>query len=163
MKKVFVLISFGLFLATAMVVNPFIGYCDEGVETVGPQSKQTTGDAMKISLKAVFHLDLDQEDRLTLALANIKNLFKEIPAQQCDISVVANGKAVSMFKKNRMAAYAKTIEELHKMGVHFKMCNNALVYHQIRKEDLIDIHETVPAGILEIINLQQNGFAYIRP
>ena len=43
------------------------------------------------------------------------------------------------------------------------MCNNALTAHQIRKEDLIDVYEIVPAGILEIVNLQQKGFAYIKP
>ena len=95
MKKLFMLISFGLLLATAITIYPVIGYCAEGVESTLAQSKQSGDDAMKVSLKAVFHLDLDQEERLILALTNIKNLFKEIPAQQCEISVVANGKAVN--------------------------------------------------------------------
>ena len=43
------------------------------------------------------------------------------------------------------------------------MCRNALANNQIRKEDLIDVCETVPAGILEIIDLQRIGFAYIKP
>jgi uncharacterized protein len=163
MKKLFMLTSFGLLLAMAMTICPVIGYCTEGVESTLPQSKHSGDDVMKVSLKAVFHLDLDQEDRLILALTNIKNLFKEIPAQQCEISVVANGKAVNLFKKSQVADHAKTIEELHASGVHFKICNNALTAHQIRKEDLIDVYEIVPAGILEIINLQQKGFAYIKP
>ena len=163
MKKLFMLISFGLLLATAITIYPVIGYCAEGVESTLAQSKQSGDDAMKISLKAVFHLDLDQEERLILALTNIKNLFKEIPPQQCEISVVANGKAVNLLTKGRVSDHAKTIEELHTSGVHFKMCNNALTAHQIRKEDLIDVYEIVPAGILEIVNLQQKGFAYIKP
>lgn len=118
---------------------------------------------MKISHKAVFHLDLNQEDRLTLALANIKNLFREIPAQQCDISVVANGNAVNLFKKNAVPGHGKALEELQKLGVHFKMCRNALANNQIGKEDLIVGCKIVPAGILEIIDLQRMGFAYIKP
>jgi hypothetical protein len=163
MGKLFMLTSSTLLLAIVMTVCPVIGYCAEGFESTLAKSKQSGDDAMKISFKAVFHLDLDQEDRLILALTNMKNLFKEIPPQQCEISVVANGKAVNLFKKSQVADHAKTIEELHASGVHFKMCNNALTAHQIRKEDLIDVYEIVPAGILEIINLQQKGFAYIKP
>ncbi len=163
MKKLFVLTSSGLLLAMVMTVCPVIGYCAEGFESTLAKTRQSGDDAMKISLKAVFHLDLDQEERLILALTNIKNLFKEIPPQQCEISVVANGKAVNLLTKGRVSDHAKTIEELHTSGVHFKMCNNALTAHQIRKEDLIDVYEIVPAGILEIVNLQQKGFAYIKP
>ncbi|MGC8605506.1 MAG: DsrE family protein [Desulfomonilaceae bacterium] len=113
--------------------------------------------------KAVFHLDSDKEQTLILALGNINNLFKEIPAQQCDINIVANGTAVKLFKKDTVPNHAKAIEELHKLGVHFKMCNNALTYNKISKYDLIDFCEIVPAGIVEIIDLQRMGFAYIKP
>ncbi len=163
MKRLFVLISCAFLLATGIAVYPFMGYCSESVESTRPQSKQTGGVPVERLHKAVFHLDLDQEERLILALGNIKNLFKEIPGQQCDISVVANGNAVNLFKKNSVSVHAKTIEELHKLGVHFKMCRNALANNQIRKEDLIDVCEIVPAGILEIIDLQRMGFAYIKP
>jgi len=163
MKKLFALVSLVFVLATGIIVYPFIGFCAEGVESMRPQSKQTGGSPVKISHKAVFHLDLNQEDRLTLTLANIRNLFREIPAQQCDISVVANGNAVNLFKKNAVPSHAKAVEELRNLGVHFKMCRNALANNQINKEDLIDVCEIVPAGILEIIDLQRMGFAYIKP
>ena len=157
------LTSSTLLLAIVMTVCPVIGYCAEGFESTLAKTRQSGDDAMNVSLKAVFHIDLDQEERLILALTNIKNLFKEIPPQQCEIIVVANGKAVNLFTKSRVSDHVKTIEELHTSGVHFKMCNNALTAHQIRKEDLIDVYEIVPAGILEIVNLQQKGFAYIKP
>jgi uncharacterized protein len=163
MNKLFAPISFIFVLATGIIVYPFIGYCGEGVESMRPQSKQVGGAPETISHKALFHLDLNQEDRLTLALANIKNLFREIPAQQCDVSVVANGNAVNLFKKNAVPGHGKTIEELHNLGVNFKMCRNALANNKISKEDLIDVCEIVPAGILEIIDLQRMGFAYIKP
>ncbi|MGP8281734.1 MAG: hypothetical protein ACLQT6_03375, partial [Desulfomonilaceae bacterium] len=100
MKRLFVIISCAFLLVTGIAVYPFMGYCSEGVESTRPQSKQTGGVPVERLHKAVFHLDSNQEERLILALGNIKNLFKEIPAQQCDISVVANGNAVNLFKKN---------------------------------------------------------------
>lgn len=117
----------------------------------------------QIKCKVVFHLDMDQEARLVLALENIKNLFKEVPPQQCQVNVVANGKAVTLFRKDKVGERASDISELHKLGVRFKMCRNALAKNKIEKADLFEVCEIVPAGILELINLQQEGFAYVKP
>ena len=163
MKRLFSLIAISFLLVTETAICPFIVYSGEGVESMGAQKKQTQGVDAGRSLKALFHLDWDQEERLSLALANIKNLFKEIPAQQCEISVVANGAAVKLFKKDNVSRHADTIEELHRLGVRFKMCRNALANNHIDKQDLIDVCEIVPAGILEIIDLQRMGFAYVKP
>lgn len=114
-------------------------------------------------IEVVFHLDSDQEPRLVLALANIKNLFKEVPPQQCRVSIVANGEAVTLFRKDKVGELASEMNELHKLGVSFKMCRNALANSKIDKSDLSEVCEIVPAGVLELINLQQQGFAYIKP
>ena len=116
-----------------------------------------------IKCKVVFHLDWDEEPRLVLALGNIKNLFKEVPPQQCRVDVVANGKAVTLFRKDKTGEWGSDMSELHKLGVRFKMCRNALAMNKIDTADLHETCETVPAGILELINLQQEGFAYVKP
>lgn len=113
--------------------------------------------------KAVFHLDLNLEERLELTLANIQNLFKAIPPRQCDISVVANGNAVNLFRKDAEPSRLRSIHELNVRGVCFKLCANALASQQLKKEELLDDCQIVLAGIVEIINLQPQGFAYIRP
>lgn len=113
--------------------------------------------------KVVFHLDWDQEEILTLALENIKNLFKEIPSKQCAVRVVANGRAVRLFHKDKVGNHAADIEELHKQGVRFLLCRNALAKNKIDKSDLLPLCEIVPAGVVELINLQSQGFAYIKP
>lgn len=118
---------------------------------------------MQAERKVVFHLDADQEERLTLALENIKNLFKEIPSQQCRVRMVANGKAVKLFRKDRIGEHAADMEELHKLGVRFMACRNALAKNKIEKSDLLHLCEIVPAGILELIDLQAQGYAYIKP
>ena len=117
----------------------------------------------QIKCKVVFHLDWDEEARLVLALENIKNLFKEVPPQQCQVNVVANGKAVTLFRKDKVGKRASDMSELHKSGVRFKMCRNTLAKNKIEKADLFEVCEIVPAGILELINLQQEGFAYVKP
>ena len=113
--------------------------------------------------KVVFHLDWDQEERLTLAMENIKNLFKEITPQMCRVCVVANGKAVKLFHKDNVREHTADMEELHKMGVRFMACGNALAKNNIDQNDLLPLCDVVPTGILELINLQAQGYAYIKP
>jgi intracellular sulfur oxidation DsrE/DsrF family protein len=128
----------------------------------GEQGQEMAAQA-QIKCKVVFHLDWDQPERLVLALENIKNLFKEVPPQQCRVNIVANGKAVNLFRKDKVGERASDMTELHKLGVRFKMCRNALAKNKIEKTDLFEVCEIVPAGILELINLQQEGFAYVKP
>ncbi len=135
-----------------------------GQPSVTPKElQQEAHRTMQAGRKVVFHLDLDQEERLTLALENIKNLFKEVPSQLCRVCVVANGKAVKLFHKDNIGEHAADMEELQKMGVRFMACANALAKNKIEKTDLFPMCEIVPAGILELINLQAQGYAYIKP
>jgi intracellular sulfur oxidation DsrE/DsrF family protein len=98
-----------------------------------------------------------------MALNNIKNLWKQIPAAEAEACIVANGPAVSLFKNDRAAAYGATVQELHKDGARFLVCRNSLVNLGIAPEDLLEPCEQVPAGILEIIKLQNEGYAYVKP
>jgi uncharacterized protein len=127
------------------------------------ESQQETHGKMQAERKVVFHLDWDQGERLTLALENIKNLFKEVPPQQCRVCMVANGKAVRLFRKDSIGEHAADMEELHKLGVRFMACRNALAKNKIERSDLFHLCEIVPAGILELIDLQAQGYAYIKP
>src|SRR5208283_4866507 len=96
-----------------------------GQPSVTPKElQQEPHRTMQAGRKVVFHLDLDQEERLALALENIKNLFKEVPSQLCRVCVVANGKAVKLFHKDNIGEHAADMEELQKMGVRFMACAN---------------------------------------
>jgi uncharacterized protein len=132
-------------------------------ETEKAEHSQKMSAQAVIKCKVVIHLDWDEEPRLVLALGNIRNLFKEVPPQQCRVNVVANRKAVTLFRKDKMGERGSEISELQKSGVRFKVCRNALAMNKIDTADLHEACETVPAGILEPINLQQEGFAYAKP
>ncbi|MBI4965166.1 MAG: DsrE family protein [Desulfomonile tiedjei] len=116
-----------------------------------------------MTAKVVFHIDWDQEDGLLMALNNIRNLLKEVPEEDASIFIVANGSAVNLFLKDRAVHYVSTIEELHKAGARFLMCRNSITNLGLTMEDLIKPCERVPAGIVELIRLQQDGYAYVKP
>lgn len=113
--------------------------------------------------KVVMHLDWDQMDFLKMGIDNIRNLLKEVPPEQASVRFVMNGKAVVLFRKDRIGEHIELVKELSGQGVRFCLCRNALAKNGIDKEDLVDGCEIVPAGILELIRLQEAGFAYIKP
>jgi Uncharacterized conserved protein len=49
------------------------------------------------------------------------------------------------------------------MGVKFYVCSIAMRSLGIRREDLIDGVEVVDSGIKKIVELEGQGFAYVKP
>ena len=77
-------------------------------------------------------------------------------------SLVANGPAVKLFVPAQ-AELQKTAEELMARGLKLRLCKNALDANKMTAADLWPGCEVVPAGLVEIVELQNKGFAYIRP
>lgn len=116
-----------------------------------------------MKIKVVFHINRDDEEALLIALNNMENLLKDVAADEAAVNLVANGVAVRLFRRERAAQYASRIEDLSCEGVHFSVCNNSLNRLGIKFEDLLESCQVVPAGILEIIRLQAEGCAYVKP
>jgi hypothetical protein len=113
--------------------------------------------------KVVMHLDWDQIDFLKMGLENIRNLLREVPPEQASVRFLINGKAVILFRKDRIGEHIELFKELGSQGVRFCLCRNALAKNGIDKENLVEGCEIVPGGILELIRLQEAGYAYIKP
>ncbi len=154
---------FALVIGWGLVVPTYGGQLNLVKSQTITDRQEAGSTQMDAQRKVVFHLDSDQEPLLTLALENIKNLFKEVTPQHCQVAMVANGKAVTLFRKDRVGTHASDMQQLHTLGVHFKACRNAMAKNNVAKGDLFEIVEVVPAGILELIDLQAKGFAYIKP
>ncbi len=116
-----------------------------------------------MKIKVVFHVNCDDEKTLLIALNNMENLLKNVPADEAAVNLVANGTAVRLFQRERAAQYASRIEGLSGEAVQFSVCNNSLNSLGIKPEDLLESCQVVPAGILEIIRLQAEGCAYVKP
>jgi intracellular sulfur oxidation DsrE/DsrF family protein len=116
-----------------------------------------------MTCKVVFHLDWNDADRLNMALNNIFNLLKDPFAQTARVCVLANGQAVRLFEKRSATSTQARIAELRGKGVRFALCNNSLTGLNLGRDELVEGCEVVPAGIVELVRLQQEGFAYIKP
>ncbi len=110
----------------------------------------------------VFHVDQAEEHVLSLALTNALNYTKALPNTPFDMVLVANGPAVTLFCQQEGPLREKA-QELMETGLSIRLCNNALEKFHVPAETLWKGVDIVPAGILELVILQQKGYAYIKP
>lgn len=112
--------------------------------------------------KVIFHID--ETHKWKLLLGNVSNLLNALDKKDFEIEVLANSEAVNYYditKKNETDVH--TLEELDQKGVKFVACNNALKGNDIKLKYIIHFVSVVPAGVLELVEKQAEGFAYIKP
>ncbi len=109
--------------------------------------------------RVVFHLDEDDDMRVSLALNNIRNLIADLV--DVEVELVAYASGVNTLRRN--SGYSDTIKMLMDRGVKFAACSNTLRGMGIGPEDLLDGVEAVPSGAGEIVRRQAEGWAYLRP
>ena len=113
--------------------------------------------------RVVFHLDWEKKECLNMALNNITNLLKQVPFEEASICLLANGTAVKLFQRDDALQYVSDIHSLSQKGVRFLMCSNSLNNFGISRQTLVEPCEVIDAGIIELIRLQADGYAYIKP
>ncbi len=114
-------------------------------------------------LKVLFHIN--EVEKWDTALGNITNLLKDVGADAVDVVVIANGPSVNAFIDETKLT---VIKELQDKGVKFFTCRNSLKKMCsagvcISEETLPSFIGVVPAGITEIVKLQADGYAYVKP
>ena len=96
-------------------------------------------------------------------LGNVHNFLADIAAEdEAVIAVVANGSAVTVWRDGQ-AEIRRSIQDAAHSGTVFYFCRNALRGNDITEESLPDCAQTVSAGITKIVDLQEQGYAYIKP
>ena len=110
----------------------------------------------------LVHVDLPDESRFVMALGNINNYLAALNGEPCTVVLLANGGA-ARFLARKDNAQTEAIEKLAQAGVSFRVCANDRKKVPITKEDLLPCVEVVPAGVVEIVRLQREDFAYIKP
>jgi intracellular sulfur oxidation DsrE/DsrF family protein len=99
--------------------------------------------------------------RWNLALNNVRNLQQDLGADNVTVEVVAYGPGIGMLKMD--SAVASRISEALKSGVKVAACENTMRGQKLTHADMLPNVGYVPAGVVEIIQRQQEGWAYLRP
>jgi len=96
-----------------------------------------------------------------LALNNVKNVQTDLGKANVEIELVAYGPGLGMLKMD--SEVANRINEAMADGVKIIACENTMTNSKIAKDDMLPKIGYVKAGVVEIMQKQQQGYAYLRP
>ena len=116
---------------------------------------------VKTANRLVVQVTDGEAQRWNMALNNIRNLQTELGAANVEVELVAYGPGINMLKAD--ATTANRISDAIKSGVKIVACENSLKAMKVGKEDMHGEIGYVPAGVVEIMRKQQEGWAYLRP
>jgi intracellular sulfur oxidation DsrE/DsrF family protein len=96
-----------------------------------------------------------------LALNNAKNVQADLGPANVDIELVAYGPGIGMLKADSVVG--NRVDEAIAAGVKVVACENTMKGQKLTQADMLNRVEYVQAGVVEIMQRQQQGWAYIRP
>ena len=111
--------------------------------------------------KVVMQMSDGEAARWNLALNNAKNLQTDLGAANVDIEIVAYGPGIGMLKADSVVG--TRVDEAMASGVKVVACENTMRGQKLGKQDMWRGIGYVSAGVVEIMQKQQQGWAYIRP
>ena len=111
-------------------------------------------------LKVVVHNNFADSEQQKGGLRNISNILKS--GEKATIEVVCHGAGIGLVVDGQ-SKHSDEVANLIKQGVRFVACENTLREKSIAKDKLLPNVETVPAGAVEVIRKQQNGYGYFKP
>ncbi len=123
------------------------------------QAPQTRAPAHRA--KVVIQVSDADPGKWNLALNNAKNIQTDLGAANVDVEIVAYGPGIGMLKAD--SAVAGRIDEAASAGVKVMACENTMRNQKLTKTDMLNGLGYVPSGVVELMQRQQQGWAYIRP
>lgn len=135
------------------------------VMTAAPHAVLADGQTHRLAI----HVDENDPAKMNIALNNAKNVtdYYTSMGETVEIEIVAYGPGLHMYRadtspvKNRIAAMSLENEHLT-----FSACGNTLA-GMTKKEGkaptLISEARIVPSGVVRLMELQEQGWSYVRP
>jgi uncharacterized protein len=111
--------------------------------------------------RVVFQVSDNDAGKWNLALNNAKNVQQEFGADKVEIEIVAYGPGIGMLKAD--ATTSNRVDEAAKSGIKVVACENTMNNQKLTKADMNANINYVPAGVVELMRLHSEGWAYIRP
>ena len=96
-----------------------------------------------------------------IVLNNVANLLKHYGPDRIQIEVVAYGPGLRLLFEDN--PNEQRIASMMKQGVTFSACSNTMDNMHKKLSDLVEGCRTVPGGVVQLIERQEQGWAYLRP
>lgn len=134
-------------LAAVMAVSAHVAFAD-GFDANRPN-------------KVVFQVSDADPGKWNLALNNARNVQQDLGAANVAIEIVAYGPGIGMLKLE--SAVGARIADALGSGIAVVACENTMHAMKLAPGDMLPKIGYVPAGVVELMKREREGFAYIRP
>lgn len=111
--------------------------------------------------KVVLQMSDSEPAKWNLALNNARNIQADLGAGNVEIEIVAYGPGIGMLKADSVVG--NRVDEALASGVKVMACENTMRNQKLAKGDMLPKVGYVPSGVVELMQKQQQGWAYIRP
>jgi uncharacterized protein len=123
-------------------------------------ARAQTGGAGKPN-KLVMQVSDADPHKWTLTLNNAYNVLNGVPPDTADLEIVVYGPGISMLKLG--SPVADRVASAMKSGIRIVACENTMTGQKLTSADMLPAIGYVPAGAVELMQKQQQGYAYLRP
>jgi len=114
--------------------------------------------------KVVIQVSTNDPRTQNIALNNAVNLQKALGQDNVAIEIVAYGPGLGML--TRKSNLQQRVSSLAMQGISFSACGNTMKKVARKSGKMPVLSEgvkVVPAGVMRIMELQEQGYAYVRP
>lgn len=114
--------------------------------------------------KIVIQVSTDDAQTQTIAMNNAVNLQKHYGVDNIAIEIVAYGPGLKMLTAN--SEQSRRVKDLAMQEITFSACENTMKKMEAKsgkKPMLTEGVERVASGAAQIMELQEKGYAYLRP
>lgn len=111
--------------------------------------------------RLVLQVSDDDTKKWNTVLNNAHNVQVDLGKDNVQIEIVAYGPGIGMLKAESLVA--NRVQEAMSDHINFVACGNTMKAQGLTKDDMIDKIDYAQAGIVRLMQRQQQGWIYIRP
>ncbi len=111
--------------------------------------------------KVVFHVTTDDPKYWNQSLNNMAQLQKVLGKDNVDIELVVNGFGIGMLQIESVVG--NRVNDAVANGIKVVACEETMRGHNLTKDDMLKSVGYVPGGVIEVIQKQKAGYAYLKP
>ena len=111
--------------------------------------------------KVVFQVSDNDPKKWELVMSNIRNIQADLGKENIAVELVAYGPGLAMLQLESPAS--NRVADALRAGVKVVACENTMHGQKLTKDDMLSGISYVPAGVSEIMLLQEAGYTYVRP
>jgi len=117
--------------------------------------------ATEAKQRVIFQVSDNDPAKWNLALNNVRNVQQDLGKDNVEIELVAYGPGLPMLRLD--SPVSARIGDALAQGVKIMACENTMTNTKLVRDDMLPHIGYVKAGVVELMQRQQQGWAYIRP